>query len=220
MKIGILGTGMVGETIASALIKKEHSVMLGSRTADNEKAAKWVEKNGKNAAQGTFNDAAAFGELLFICLNGEHALEVVSRLDANIVEDKIIIDCTNPLDFSQGMPPRMLDGLSNTTSLGEEIQKTLPDAIVVKVLNTVNCELMVDARKVNNGDHHLFLCGDRADAKNQVMHFLADNFYWKADRFVDLGGIEAARCMEAFVPLWACVFRALGTPLFSFKLVK
>ncbi|HZF64504.1 MAG TPA: hypothetical protein VEZ55_08470, partial [Chitinophagaceae bacterium] len=120
---------------------------------------------------------------------------------------------------TKGTPPRLLEGLGNTTSLGEEIQKLLPNTYVVKTLNTVNYKLMVDARLVNAGDHDLFISGNNADAKNKVKHFLVDNFHWKADRLIDLGGIETARTTEAIVPFWVSVWQNLGTPLFNFKVV-
>ena len=220
MNIGVLGTGMVGETIATALTEKGYNVRLGSRTADNEKAATWVKKSNEHATQGDFNDAAAFGEIVFFCLNGALALDAAKMIDADSVQDKIFIDITNPLDFSKGMPPRLIDGLSNSISLGEKIQEALPGAYVVKTLNTVNCHLMVDARKVNKADHHLFLCGNSTDAKNKVKHFLVDNFYWKADNLIDLGGIEAARVTEAYVPFWVSMMQAVGSPMFNIKLVQ
>lgn len=220
MNIGVLGTGLVGETIASALIKKGHTIMIGSRTNNNEKAMDWSKKSGKHASHGTFKDAASFGEVVFICLNGAHAFGVIKSLDEESARNKIFIDLTNPLDFEHGMPPRIIDGLGNTNSLGEEIQRTLPNTFVVKALNTINHKLMVDARQVNNGDHELFICGNSTDAKNKVMHFLVDNFYWKPDRLIDLGGIEMARVTEALVPLWVAVWQNTGTPMFSFKIVK
>lgn len=220
MNIGVLGTGTVGEAIASALIKKGFNVRMGSRTANSEKGAAWVEKSGEGASQGSFNEAAGFGEIIFICLNGAYALEALQTIDKKNVEGKIVIDLTNPLDFTKGMPPQILEGLGNSNSLGEEIQKTLPNAYVVKTLNTVNYKLMVDAREVNKGDHHLFVCGNSADAKNKVKHFLVDNFHWKADHLIDLGGVEAARAVEAIVPFWVLVYRSIGTPLFNFKIVS
>jgi predicted dinucleotide-binding enzyme len=220
MNIGVLGTGVVGEAIASALVDKKHSVMIGSRTADNEKGNAWVKKAGTLASQGTFSDAVKFADLIIIALNGQHALNVIQSLEETNTAGKIIIDITNPLDFSKGMPPRIIESLGNGNSLGEEIQRALPNAFVVKTLNTVNYKLMVDARIVNNGDHNLFVCGNNADAKNKVMHFLVDNFHWKADHLIDLGGIEAARTVEAIVPFWVSVWQSLGTPLFNFKIVK
>lgn len=220
MKVGILGTGVVGESIASALAGKEHFVMMGSRTANNEKSVGWAKKAGKYASAGTFNEAAIFGDIIFLCLSGEYAMDVVKGISEETVRNKIIVDITNPLDFTKGMPPRILDGLGNSTSLGEEIQKLLPNSWIVKTLNTMNYKLMVDARLINSGDHNLFVCGNSVDAKNKAMHFLVDNFHWKADRVIDLGGIEMSRCVEAIVPFWVAVYQKLGTPLFNFKIVQ
>ncbi len=219
MKIGILGTGVVGETLASALVNRKHLVRMGSRSASNEKASAWVKKSNNYASQGDFNDAASFGEIVFLCLNGAHAMEAVRALDAESLMHKIVVDVTNPLDFSKGMPPRILEDF-RTRSLGEEIQNALPGAYVVKTLNTLNCELMVKPKKVNSGDHTLFICGNHANAKNQVKHFLVDEFGWKADNILDLGGIEAARSTEAYVPFWVTMMQALGSPMFNVKVVK
>jgi predicted dinucleotide-binding enzyme len=220
MNIGVLGTGVVGETIATALTEKGHNVRMGSRTATNEKAAAWVKRSNNHATQGDFSDAASFGDLVFLCLNGEHALDAVRSIEGSDVMHKIVIDLTNPLDFSKGMPPRIVDGLGGSTSLGEEIQKALPGAHVVKTLNTLTCNLMVNPKAVNNGDHHLFICGNDGDAKNKVKHFLVDTFGWKPDNILDLGGIQSARTTEAYVPFWVSLMQALGTPMFSIKVVK
>jgi predicted dinucleotide-binding enzyme len=219
MNIGVLGTGTVGRAIATALVARDHCVMMGSRTADNETAGIWAGACGADASQGTFNDAAAFGDLVFICLKGEYTLEALHTIDPANLGGKPIIDITNPIDFTQGIPPRMLDSVSGT-SMGELIQQRFPGAHVVKTLNTVNYKLMVDARSVNKGDHHLFLCGNDIEAKHLVKHLLVDNFYWKPENLVDLGGIEHARAVEAMLPFWISVWRALGTPLFNFKIVQ
>jgi predicted dinucleotide-binding enzyme len=218
MNIGVLGTGSVGTAIATALVTNGHQVKMGSRSATNEKAAAWVKKSGNKASQGNFADAAAFGDLIFLCLNGAYAIEAVRSIEHQL-HHKIVIDTTNPLDFTQGIPPRIIEGLSNGNSLGEEIQRAAPGAFVVKTLNTINYKLMVDAREVNNGDHHLFFSGNNADAKNKVKHFLVDNFHWKPDHLIDLGGIETARTVEAIVPFWVSVWQTMGTPLFNFKVV-
>jgi 8-hydroxy-5-deazaflavin:NADPH oxidoreductase len=220
MNIGVLGTGMVGETIATALIEKGHVVRMGSRSANNDKAAAWVKKSANHATQGNFNDASTFGETVFLCLNGAHALDAVRSVEAGNVAGKIVIDVTNPLDFSKGMPPRLLEGLHNSNSLGEEIQKAWPGAKVVKVFNTVNCNVMVNPMLINNGDHSLFICGNDSDAKNKVKHFLADTFGWKPENLLDLGGIQSARAMEAYVPFWVSVMQAVGSPMFNVKVVK
>jgi len=219
MKIGILGTGPVGEHIGSALIKRGHFVLMGGRKAGNERALAWKKKGGDNANEGSFEDAAIYGDMVFLCLNGEHTLEALSSVDRGHLDGKIVIDITNPLDFNQGMPPRILEKYA-ATSLGERIQEALPHAYVVKTLNTVNHELMVDARLVNKGHHTIFISGNDANAKNQVKHFLVDNFYWTPDDLIDLGGIQSARLTEAMVPLWVQVWQAVGTPMFNFHVVR
>ncbi len=105
MNIGVLGTGVVGLSIATALTEKGYNVRVGSRTTTNEKAAEWVKDSNEHATQGNFMDAAGFGDIVFICLSGQHALDVVKALPADVLENKIVVDVTNPLDFSMGMPP-------------------------------------------------------------------------------------------------------------------
>lgn len=219
MNIGILGTGTVGETIATALVKKQHQVMMGSRTSGSDKAKAWVKTLRKGAREGSFDAAAQFGELVFICLNGEHALGALETVAPQHIAGKIVIDVTNPLDFTHGMPPRILEEYS-VVSLGERIQQALPNAYVVKTLNTVTAALMVDARNVARGGHTLFLSGNDKDAKNKVAHFLSDNFYWKGDHFIDLGNIQSARVAESYVPLWVQLWQSLGTPMFNIKVVR
>ncbi len=193
--------------------------MMGSRAAGSDKAMAWVKKAGKNAREGSFDAAAQFGELLFICLNGEHALRALETIVPEHVAGKIVVDVTNPLDFTHGMPPRILEEYS-AVSLGERIQQALPNAYVVKTLNTVTAALMVDARTVGRGAHTLFLCGNDKDAKNKVAHFLADAFYWKGEHLIDLGPIATARVAEGLVPLWVQLWQTLGTPMFNFRVVK
>jgi len=219
MKIGVLGTGVVGETIASALIRKGHDVMMGSRTTNNAKAQAWADAQGNSARIGSFNDTARFGELLFNCLRAEHVVPVFKAIDTTAVQGKICIDVSNPLDFSQGPTPQVLDEYKNI-SLAEKLQETLPSAHIVKALNTVNYKLMVDARKVADGSHNLFICGNSTHAKEQVKHFLANNFYWQPEGLLDLGDIKAAHAIEAIVPFWVLVYRSSGTPLFNFKIVQ
>src|SRR5262249_46549283 len=144
MKIGILGTGMVGETLGTKFVQLGHQVKMGSRTANNDSAAKWVKKAGANASQGTFSDAASLGDIAFVCLKGAVFLEVAKTLDSTAVAGKVLVDVSNPLEFSDGT---MTLSICNTTSLGEQVQKALPLAKVVKTFNTVNCEVMVDPAK-------------------------------------------------------------------------
>jgi 8-hydroxy-5-deazaflavin:NADPH oxidoreductase len=220
MNIGILGTGMVGEAIGTALVKKGHQVKMGSRSATNDIAASWVAMNGDNAKQGTFADAAAFGEIVFLCLNGDKAKEALLMAGPGAFAGKVVIDVTNPLDFSRGMPPVMIPSLSNTSSLGEHIQAYLPDAKVVKALNTVTAKLMVDASLVNGGDSTLLICGNDAAAKEQVKQFLSREFGWRTANILDLGDITAARNTEAYVTLWVRLWQATGSPMFNIKIVN
>ena len=218
MKIGILGTGMVGSTLGTAFIAKGHEVKMGSRDAINEKAMEWTQANGKNATQGTFEDAAVFGDIIFNCTKGEHSLEALTAAGEQNLANKILVDVANPLDFSKGMPPTL--SLVNDTSLGEVIQTAFPQAKVVKALNTLNCTLMVDANQLANGDHNLFICGNNADAKQEVKELLHDNFNWKTENIIDLGDITNARGTEQLLPIWIRLWGALGTADFNFKIVR
>lgn len=219
MKIGILGTGTVGNTIGSRLAELGHAVQMGSRTAGNEKAMAFAEKHkNQGGSAGTFADAASFGEILFNCTKGEHSIDAV-RLAGTGVNGKILIDVSNPLDFSNGMPPSLIPSLSNTNSLGEEIQKTFPEIKVVKTLNTMWCGVMVNPNMVGGGDHVNYLCGNDAGAKDTVKKLLQE-FGWKPDNLLDLGDISCARGTEATLPIWLRVWGAAGTGAFNFRIVK
>jgi len=194
-------------------------VKMGSRTVNNDVAASWVAMNGDNAKQGTFADAAAFGEIVFLCLNGDKAKDALQMAGPPAFAGKLVIDVTNPLDFSRGMPPVLIPSLSNTTSLGEHIQAFLPDAKVVKALNTITAKLMVDAALVNGGDSNLLICGNDASAKDQVKQFLSNEFGWNNENIIDLGDITASRSTEAYVTLWVRLWQATGSPMFNIKIV-
>ncbi len=217
MKISVLGTGSVGQAIGSKLIQLGHEVKMGSRSGNNEKASAWVDANGTNAAQGTFAEAAAAGEIIFNCTKGEIALDVLRMAGPDNLKGKILIDISNPLDFSKGMPPTLL--IVNDNSLGEEIQKLLPDTHVVKTLNTLTAKLMVNPELVNNGDHDIFMSGNNPEAKKQVSKLL-QTFGWGADHIIDLGDITTARGTEQILPVWVRLYAAMGTPMFQFKIVK
>jgi predicted dinucleotide-binding enzyme len=219
MKIAVLGTGMVGDTIGSRLVELGHEVMMGSRTADNEKAKAFVAKHEGKASAGTFADAAAFGELLFNCTAGVASLEALRLAGEANINGKILIDVANPLDFSQGAPPSLIPSLSNTHSLGEEIQKTFPSAKVVKTLNTMWCGLMVNPTMINNGEHTNFICGNDGDAKQQVKSLLQE-FGWKTENLLDLGDITSARGSESVLPIWLRIWGATQNGAFNFKVVS
>jgi hypothetical protein len=215
MKIGVFGTGMVGKTIATKLAKLGHEVRMGSRTAGNAKAAEWVKASGAKASQGTFAEAAAFGELLFNCTSGVGALAALELAGKKNLGSKILVDVSNPLDFSKGMPPSL--AVCNTDSLAEQIQRAFPEAKVVKALNTMNANLMVDPSLLK-GDHDVFVCGNDAGAKAQVTELLKGGFGW--EHVVDLGDLTAARGQEMFVILWVRLFSAGGSPMFNVHVVR
>jgi predicted dinucleotide-binding enzyme len=215
MKIAVFGTGMVGNTIASKLVSLGHEVRMGSRSANNEKAVAWVKEAGAHASQGTFADAAGFGEVIFNCTLGNATLDALEAAGAGALEGKILIDISNPLDFSQGMPPSLF--VFGRDSLGEQIQRKFPKTKVVKALNTINCYIMVDPSRVP-GEHATFVSGNDADAKQKVTEILRGGFGWK--QVIDLGDISTARGTEAYLMLWLRLWGALGTPDFNISVIK
>jgi predicted dinucleotide-binding enzyme len=216
MKIGVLGTGMVGTTIASKLVWVGHDVKMGARSATNEKAASWAKGAGMHASHGTFEEAAAFSEVLFNCTSGAGSLEALKAAGEENLANKILIDLSNPLDFSKGFPPPL--SVSNTDSLGEQIQRAFPKTKVVKTLNTVNAYLMVEPTKLAGGDHDLFLSGNDAEAKRQVEGFLRDWFGWR--NIIDLGDITTARGTEQWFALWVRLYGALKSAEFNLKIIR
>jgi predicted dinucleotide-binding enzyme len=214
MKIGVLGTGMVGTTIGTKLVQLGHDVRMGSRTADNAKGKEWLKTAGEKGSLGTFADAAAFGEILFNCTHGMASVDVLKQAGVSNLKGKILVDIANALDFSKGMPPTL--AVCNTDSLGEQIQRAFPEARVVKALNTVNCKVMVDPSIVK-GDHDLFICGNDSRAKAQVTEILKNWYGWKS--VVDLGDITAARATEMLLPIWLRLLGVYNTANFNFKVV-
>jgi len=212
--IAILGTGMVGDAIGTKLVSLGHKVMMGSRTTNNEKAVAWATRNGILADSGTFSDAATFGDIIFNCTLGQISLEALQLAGRENLQGKILIDVANPLDFSKGMPPSLT--ICNTDSLGEVIQRQFTDVKVVKALNTMNCQLMVNPGLLKDPGE-LFICGNDADAKTEVGSLLR-SFGWK--KTFDLGDISAARGMEQILPIWVRIMGTLGTPMFNFSIVQ
>jgi 8-hydroxy-5-deazaflavin:NADPH oxidoreductase len=216
VKAGVLGTGMVGRTIATKLVELGYEVTIGSRSDGNEAAAEWAAEAGGGAATGTFADAAAGAEIVFNCTAGTASLEALGMAGAENLSDKILVDVANPLDFSGGMPPTL--SVSNDDSLGERIQAAFPDARVVKALNTINAAVMTDPGSLPETTN-LFLCGNDDAAKAQVSGLL-EEFGWSGESIIDLGDISAARGTEMYLPLWLRMMGALGTPTFNVKVVR
>ena len=214
MKIGVLGTGMVGQVIASALHRRDHDVKMGAREAANEKSVGWARAAGKGASSGTFADAAAHGEMVFNCTAGGVSLSALRLAGASNLDGKVLVDLANPLDFSQGFPAL---SVCNTDSLAEQIQREFPNTRVVKSLNTINCNLMVDASRVP-GEHDVFVAGNDPEAKARVASLLREDFGWK--NVLDLGDLTGARPLEMQVLMWLRLYNALGTPDFNVHVVK
>jgi len=218
MKISILGTGMVGNALGTKLVQKGHEVTMGSRNAKNEAAQEWAASLGKRAHTATFRDAAAFGEIVISCTGGMHSMEALESVGAEPLRGKILIDVSNPLQ--QDKDGSMILGICNTDSLGERIQRAFPQTRVVKALNTVNCQIMIDPSRVP-GDHNLFICGNDATTKKEVTKYLSEWFGWKIDNIIDVGDITAARGTEMMMPLWMRLFQGVvGHPHFNWQIVR
>ncbi|MGW7610691.1 NADPH-dependent F420 reductase [Streptomyces sp. NPDC054766] len=210
MRYGVLGTGDVGRALAGKLVEVGHEVCLGSRTKDNAAAVEWVGGSGPTARHGTFADAAAFGEVVVNAVGGRVALTVLRSAGEEQLDGKVLLDVSNPMAFEDG---EMRLSPVESDSVGEQIQRAFPQARVVKSLNTVNCQVMVDPARVP-GEHQIFVSGDDESAKEQVTALLGE-FGWPAHRVLDLGGIRTARAAEMYLPLWLNLFRSIGHPEFN-----
>lgn len=213
MNIGILGTGVVGQTLATKLVELGHDVMLGARDQNNPKAKEWQAKTSKGKV-GSFKDAAMFGDIVLNCTQGMHSLEALEMAGKDALRGKILADVANPLDFSRGMPPSL--SVCNTDSLGEQIQRAFPDTKVVKVLNTIAAPVMVNPGLISRKPD-LFMCGNDAKAKKAVKK-LVKQFGWKS--VIDLGDITGSRGMEMTLPIWLRLWNTLGNSVFGMKIVE
>ncbi len=226
MRIGILGTGVVGRTLAGKLAERDNDVVMGSRDPSalagrtepdrmgNESFAEWY---GKHPAVrlATFAESAAHGQVVVNATAGAASLEALGSAGEDNLEGKVLLDVSNPLDAAQGFPPPLF--VSNTDSLAERIQRAFPRARVVKSLNTVTAAVMVDPSLVAGGDHAAFVSGDDDEAKEQVTSLLRDAFGWR--HVIDLGDITSARGAEMYMALWLRLMGALETPMFNVSIV-
>ncbi len=216
MKIAVFGTGSVGETLGSKLIELGHEVMMGSRTARNEKALAWVSKAGAKASTGTFADAAKFGSMIINATLGLGSVDAFKMAGDDNCAGKTVLDISNPLDFSKGFPPSLF--ISNTDSLGESLQRAVPRAKVVKGLNTMAAMLMVNPRQLSDS-HHTFVAGNDEGAKTEVKKLLA-SFGWKPEEVIDVGDLTGSRAIEQYLPIWARLYGSLKTAAFNVKIVR
>lgn len=226
MKITVLGTGVVGQIISEKLASVGHDVTIGTRNIDNLISRNdhdnfgrppfktWFEAQ-QNIQLMIFEEAAAWGELIVNATNGMGSLEALANAGSHNLSGKVVLDIANPLDFSKGMPPSLF--VSNTDSLGEQIQKKFPDSLVVKSLNTMNAYLMVNPRLLKE-NQTVFLSGNDSDAKSTIQAILL-SFGWKENEVIDLGDISTARGVEQLLPIWTRLYGALNNPMFNFKIV-
>jgi 8-hydroxy-5-deazaflavin:NADPH oxidoreductase len=214
MNIGVLGTGVVGQTIGSKLVHLGHVVMMGSRDEANPKAVAWTKQEGPRALFGTFANAAAFGEIIFNCTIGSASLAALNLAGAENMKGKILIDTANPLDYSNEIWSLTV---CNTDSLGEQIQRAFPETRVVKTLNTINCDVIVDPNKLLEKTD-VFVSGNSADAKATVIKLLHDGFGWRS--VIDLGDITSSRGVEMYVILWRNLRLTTSSYRFNIKVVR
>jgi predicted dinucleotide-binding enzyme len=209
----MLGTGDVGQALGRAFVTLGHDVLMGAREAGNAKAAAWAGRQGPRASAGTFADAAVFGELVVLATLGVANESALALAGPDNLRGKIVIDATNPLDFSRGMPPSLAVG--GQDSGGERVQRQLPDAFVVKSFNTVGNALMFRPN-LPGGPPDMFICGNDAGAKARVIGLLGE-FGWNA---IDLGGIESSRYLEAMCMVWVLAAQKTNNWSQAFKLLK
>jgi len=226
MKIGVFGTGTVGRTLASRLAELGNEVMIGTRDPGKTQAktapdaygnppfSAWLAGNPR-VKFGTFAEAAAHGELLVNATQGSASLEALEKAGEARLSGKVLVDISNPLDFSKGIPPTLF--VKDSDSLAEQIQRAFPKVKVVKTLNTLNALLMVNPGQLAGGDHSVFLSGNDAQAKKTVSELLR-SFGWKD--IIDLGDISTARGPEMLLAAWLRLYGALATPIFNFKVVR
>ena len=213
MKIGVLGTGATGQTIGSKLVELGHDVMLGSRDEANPRAVAWAHEEGHNALYGTFMNAAEFGEIIFNCTLGAASLEALQLAGARNLKGKILIDTANPFDRSTDTWTLTV---CNTDSLGEQIQRAFPDTKVIKTLNTVNTNVIVDPNKLIEKTA-VFVSGNDIEAKSTVVRILKEWFGWR--EVIDLGDITTSRSVEMYMMLWHDLRKVIASKRFNIKIV-
>ncbi|WP_169582895.1 NAD(P)-binding domain-containing protein [Microbacterium sp. MF43] len=226
MKVAVLGTGMVGQSLADRLAGQGHDVTVGTRDVEatmartaagsmgNPPMVEWLRDHPR-VTLATFATATAASELIVNATSGDASVAVLEAAGRENLAGKVLLDFANPLDYSQGFPPSLF--VSNTDSLAEQIQAAFPEARVVKSLNTMNALLMVDPRQLADADHTVFVSGNDVEAKQVVTGLLRS--FGHTD-VIDLGDLSTARGTESLLPVWVRLFGVLGMPTFQFKIVR
>jgi predicted dinucleotide-binding enzyme len=210
-----LGSGDVGRKLADSFIENNQLVKIGSRNPNQEKLTEWMAKHDKaKVSSGTFAEAASFGELDLIATLWAGTADAIKMADPKNFAGKIVIDVTNPLDFSKGMPPRLAIG--HTDSAGETVQRMLPDSKVVKAFNTVGNPHFMHPN-FPGGPPTMFICGNNDESKKTVIDDILTKFGWET---IDIGGIEGARLLEPLALLWITHYFRTGNGNHAFKLLR
>lgn len=225
MRISVLGTGVVGRTLAARFADLGHEVVVGTRDVTATLATGpgapggaafrgWLEAHPGVGLDG-FTGAAAVADLVVNATNGAGSIAALTLAGAEHLAGKVLVDVSNPLDFSHGMPPTLL--VKDTDSLGEQIQRAFPRARVVKTLNTLTAALQADPAQLAAGAHSVFVSGNDVDAKETVTRLLASLGHTDV---IDLGDITTARGPEMYLPLWLRLWGSLGTGMLNIKVVR
>ena len=213
MRIAVIGTGVVGRTLAQAFQRAGHDVVVGTRDPGETSGREaWV---GLDVSLQPLAVVAGEADLVVNATSGVASLSALGEVGSDHLAGKVLLDVANPLDFSQGFPPTLT--VKDTDSLAEQIQRAFPEARVVKALNTVTASVMVDPGSVGDGDTTIFVAGDDADARQVVVGLLRELGWVDV---VELDGLQSARGLEMWLPLWARLMGALGTAEFNLKLVR
>jgi 8-hydroxy-5-deazaflavin:NADPH oxidoreductase len=222
MKIGIVGSGDVGRRLADGLLDLGHQVKIGTRDTSKMEVVQWIDehrkkgrKESENASVGSFAEAASFGDdLIVLSTSWSGTSNAIQMAGPSNLKGKVVIDTTNPLDFSQGLPPRMAVG--HTDSAAEINQRSLPGTKVVKAFNIVG-----NPHKVHpdfpGGPPTMFICGNDEEAKKMVIESILTPFGWET---IDIGGLEGARLLEPLAMLWITHYFRTGTGNHAFKLLR
>ena len=225
MKIIILGTGMVGQTLATRLSLLGHEITLGTRNTEllvmretpnpmtGLSFVDWYRENSDVKLM-KFGDSVSKADLIVSATQGSASIEALQQIGEDQLKGKIILDIANPLDFSKGMPPTLL--FCNDTSLGEKIQERFPESKVVKSLNTMSASLMVNPGSLK-GKHNVFMSGNDVQAKKMVADLLKA-MGWEQNNIIDLGDISTARATEMLLPVWLRLWNNLGHVNFNFHI--
>ena len=195
MKIGIIGSGDVAQSLGKGLVDAGHSVMLGTRDTTKRELAPWRKKSDKSRLLGSTTEAASYGEIAILAVAWHAAEDVLAQVRPQL-SGKVVIDITNPLVYNDDSAPSL--SIGHTISAGEVVQQSLPDSHVVKTLNIVSHTHMVKP-KYTEGLPVMFVCGNNDSAKKQAHEILLE-LGWSDS--LDIGGIEKSRLLEPMCLLW------------------